>query len=194
MERRLRQYEEQFLVQWPDGASSTAPTPYYENNYKENRPTTLLRWVKKTPHAETCFGQCMAPPHGDLGHIPAAAWRSRRVDPERSHETALCKIMNNNRAPFGPPPRRSHHDYIDYMPQNSWTEDPEWGTVCKDEDLLNEHHNRSQTLQPVIQELASTDGLACDVCVRQGRVLGVHLRSMLLALDRLVNIHKAAVS
>ena len=112
MERRLRQHEEQFLVQWPDGASSTAPTPYYENNYKENRPTTLLRWVKETPHAETCFGQCMAPPHGDLGHIPAAAWRSRRVDPERSHETALCKIMNN-RALFGPPPRLHATELMD---------------------------------------------------------------------------------
>ena len=82
----------------------------------------------------------------------------------------------NNRAPFGPPPRRSHHDY---MPQNSRTEDPEWGTVCKDVDLLNVHHNSSQTLQPVIQELASTHGLACDVCVRQDVALVGHTFSFL---------------
>ena len=102
------QYEEQFVVQWPDGSLSTSPVELCEQ-LQGLRPgfTTDLSDGQTQPREVAL---------GNAWHLPTAMWilfllllgSVQAAIPARPYETALHKVTNLwhcTRVPFGPPPR-----------------------------------------------------------------------------------------
>ena len=120
------QYEDQFLVHWSDGTSSTAPTQLREQ--LQGLPPGYTEDLGHNNQTKRDIAL------GNAWHLPTAIWilflillgTVEAEVPRSPRESALHKVVNlwnHTRVPFGPPPREGQHDY---MPQYSWTEHLEW--------------------------------------------------------------------
>ena len=120
------QYEEQFLVQWPDGTSSTAPSELREQ--LQGLPVGYTEKLAEGDHTQRDVAL------GNAWHLPTAIWIVFLVllgtaDATMPRSTISSRVSLGQgrqfvaRVPFGPPPRRG---MCEYMPQFSWTEHLDW--------------------------------------------------------------------